>query len=77
MPSFVIARVTTNEAGFPEYHFSPKPYVHRTDRGVEQHARALTRKHEAEFAIFQLVATTQIAQPKDCHDTTNDSTQAG
>jgi hypothetical protein len=69
MPSFVIARVTTNDAGFPEYHFSAKPYVHRTDHGAEQHARAMTRKHEAEFAIFQLVATTQITPTENSDDT--------
>ena len=69
MPSFVIARVTTNDAGFPEYHFSEKPYVHRTDHGVEQHARALTRKRETEFAIFQLVATTRIIPTEKPDDT--------
>ena len=37
MPSFVIARVTTNDAGFPEYHFSAKPtyeFLTRCDLAV-------------------------------------------
>lgn len=57
MPKFVLARVSINETGHEEYHFSGKPYVHRSLKGAEQQARHLARQHEAEFGIFQKVAT--------------------
>lgn len=56
---FVVARVYTNAAGYPEFAFSHNPFVHSTEHHAENEARKLSKRFEAEFAVFPRVLTVE------------------
>ena len=53
---FVIGRVQINGAGFEEYRFAENPFVHSGEAPAVCQAKALARKHEANFAVFRKLA---------------------
>jgi hypothetical protein len=65
MPKFVIGEVNINEAGFEVYTFAEIPYVHRKEEPAIEQARALARKLNGNFAVFQLVATVEVERDGD------------
>ena len=56
----LIARLVKNAAGFDDFVFSEKPFVHSTEHGAESAARALSRKYRSSFALFKRVSTVSV-----------------
>lgn len=54
---FVIAQTVINAAGYEDFLFGNKPYVHRTPHGAEEEARKLARKYDDKFSVFQRLYT--------------------
>lgn len=54
---FVVARTVINPAGYEDFLFVAKPYVHHTPHAAEQEARRIARKYEDKFSVFQRLYT--------------------